>query len=334
MIEVSAGIIRRDDGRILICQRGEGRHNAHLWEFPGGKREAGEDAAQCLVREVREELLMDLREAHEVCVREAEGIRFTFLAAQTNDEPVLTEHEAAAFVQPRELLNYRFCPADTHVAWSLALGAPPVTHYLWDFDGTLADTYPGLTAMLVKACGEVGITVMPKRALTLMKNSLGHAITVLAEENGLPRETLRAAVERQQEDALVASYPPVEGVPELLRMLHARGGKHYLVTHRGRAALDWLAVNELSDLFAGTVTKEDGFPRKPDPACIRHLMKQYHFTGDTAVMIGDRPLDTAAGRNAGALSCLLDLEDRFPDDPCDLRANSAAALAEILCPAW
>ena len=49
MIEVSAGIIRRD-GLILAAKRGEGRKNAHLWEFPGGKREPGEDAAACLVR--------------------------------------------------------------------------------------------------------------------------------------------------------------------------------------------------------------------------------------------------------------------------------------------
>ena len=50
MIEVSAGIIRDERGYILIARRGEGRKNAHLWEFPGGKREPGEDAAVCLIR--------------------------------------------------------------------------------------------------------------------------------------------------------------------------------------------------------------------------------------------------------------------------------------------
>ena len=46
MIEVSAGVVYDREGRILICQRGEGRNNAHLWEFPGGKREKGESAAE------------------------------------------------------------------------------------------------------------------------------------------------------------------------------------------------------------------------------------------------------------------------------------------------
>lgn len=52
MIHVSAGIIRRGD-LILAAQRGEGRMNAHLWEFPGGKQEPGEDAVSCLIRELR-----------------------------------------------------------------------------------------------------------------------------------------------------------------------------------------------------------------------------------------------------------------------------------------
>ena len=48
MIEVSAGIVYDREGRILICQRGEGRHNAHLREFPGGKWREGSalEAAQ------------------------------------------------------------------------------------------------------------------------------------------------------------------------------------------------------------------------------------------------------------------------------------------------
>ena len=60
MIEVAAGIIRRADGRVLICRRGEGRHHAHLWEFPGGKLEAGESAEVCLARVVRHPALRDL----------------------------------------------------------------------------------------------------------------------------------------------------------------------------------------------------------------------------------------------------------------------------------
>lgn len=55
-IDVVAGVIRDQCGRILLAQRAEGSHLAGLWEFPGGKREAGESRWQALVRELDEEL--------------------------------------------------------------------------------------------------------------------------------------------------------------------------------------------------------------------------------------------------------------------------------------
>lgn len=55
-IDVVAGVIQDDRGRILLAQRAEGSHLAGLWEFPGGKREIGESRWQALVRELDEEL--------------------------------------------------------------------------------------------------------------------------------------------------------------------------------------------------------------------------------------------------------------------------------------
>lgn len=56
MIEVAAGIVTDAQSRILLMQRLPGKHLAGLWEFPGGKVEPGETVAQALVRELEEEL--------------------------------------------------------------------------------------------------------------------------------------------------------------------------------------------------------------------------------------------------------------------------------------
>ncbi|MEZ5562286.1 MAG: 8-oxo-dGTP diphosphatase MutT [Gammaproteobacteria bacterium] len=53
---VAAGVIRDSSGRILIAQRPAGSHAGGFWEFPGGKIQAGEDAFQALVRELAEEI--------------------------------------------------------------------------------------------------------------------------------------------------------------------------------------------------------------------------------------------------------------------------------------
>lgn len=55
VIEVSAGLVFRS-GKLLITQRHADAHLGGLWEFPGGKREPGETFEQCLARELREEL--------------------------------------------------------------------------------------------------------------------------------------------------------------------------------------------------------------------------------------------------------------------------------------
>jgi len=56
VIEVAAGILTDARGRVLLMQRLPGKHLAGLWEFPGGKLESGETVEQALVRELREEL--------------------------------------------------------------------------------------------------------------------------------------------------------------------------------------------------------------------------------------------------------------------------------------
>jgi 8-oxo-dGTP diphosphatase len=56
---VVAGLIYKE-GKLLIAQRPEGKHGAFKWEFPGGKLEADEDPRSCLVREVKEELDIEI----------------------------------------------------------------------------------------------------------------------------------------------------------------------------------------------------------------------------------------------------------------------------------
>ena len=116
MIEVAAGVVRRADGRVLICRR-TGRLEG-LWEFPGGKLEADETPAQCLERELMEEL--DLRvHAGDILgevTRQENGraIHLVFVSAVPLDADALSlhVHGKAVWALPSELHQYAFCPAD------------------------------------------------------------------------------------------------------------------------------------------------------------------------------------------------------------------------------
>ena len=328
MIEVSAGIVYDREGRILICQRGEGRNNAHLWEFPGGKREDGESPEDCLVRELMEELSLLVRVRGVRCTGEAQGILFHFIEADTDAQPIPTEHEAVKFVHPRELLRYPFCPADTRVARQLAFSG--IRHAFWDFDGTLLDSYPAMVRAFVLAAADFGIAVTQERALTLMKANLRYCCEVIGRENGVTADALIAAFRRHEQDALKQGLPPVEGIPEALSAMQEAGVKHYVATHRDLQCRKLLEKAGLAQYFTGYVTAEDNLPRKPAPDMLLHLMNKHGLDPAQCLMVGDRPLDTEAGINAGILSVLLDMEDRFPGGKCDLRIPTARRLSDLI----
>lgn len=332
MIEVSAGIVFRPSGEILVCRRGEGRKHAHLWEFPGGKREKGETAEETLRRELMEELSLPIADVKPVYVKEAEGIRFTFLTAQTTAQPIPTEHEEVFFAHPREMLMLSFCPADVEVACRLALNDPPVRHFFWDFDGTVMDTYPLMSRSAVRAAASLGLTVTQDKALQLMKNNLTFCLETLAQEAGVSPAEMTRAFREEEERHGWEGVAPMPGMDQALRLIRERGGRHYLFTHRDRGALDMLEKTGLLDCFDDFVTREDGFARKPEPDGLLHLMQKHGLSPDQCVMIGDRPLDTASGRSAGMLSCMFDPDGRFTTDPSELYCDHALALARLFEP--
>ena len=63
LLLVAACALVDADGRVLICQRPEGKQLAGLWEFPGGKVEAGETPEAALIRELKEELGIEVKQA-------------------------------------------------------------------------------------------------------------------------------------------------------------------------------------------------------------------------------------------------------------------------------
>jgi 8-oxo-dGTP diphosphatase len=117
-LEVVCALIECD-GRVLIAQRPAHKHLGLLWEFPGGKIEAGEPAGDALRREIREELRCDivlgdalppaLHAYPKITVR-LHG--FVATLAPGSPEPVAAEHAALAWVRTDELDDYPLAPAD------------------------------------------------------------------------------------------------------------------------------------------------------------------------------------------------------------------------------
>jgi mutator protein MutT len=115
-IEVVAAIVRRD-GYILITQRPDDVHLARLWEFPGGKVEAGESLEAALEREIREEVGIEIRVEREFFAVEHDypdkSVRLHFFNCSILEGEALPRGVAdLRWVKPEELANYVFPPAD------------------------------------------------------------------------------------------------------------------------------------------------------------------------------------------------------------------------------
>lgn len=123
-VDVPIAVVVRD-GRVLVCQR---RHDDPLggfWEFPGGKREPNETNEQCLVRETREELSIEIRPIERLPVIEHDyphlHVRLhPYRCEHLSGEPQPLAADRVEWAAASDLPAYTFLPANLALVQSLA----------------------------------------------------------------------------------------------------------------------------------------------------------------------------------------------------------------------
>lgn len=119
LLLVAAGALVDEDGRVLLCQRPEGKSLSGLWEFPGGKVESDETPEAALVRELREELGIDVGAR---CLSPLSFVSHDYgdfhllmplyLCRKWTGIPQSLEGQALRWVWPKNLSDYPMPPAD------------------------------------------------------------------------------------------------------------------------------------------------------------------------------------------------------------------------------
>ena len=113
-------------GRILACQRRKNDAFGLKWEFPGGKVQPGEQPAQALARELKEELGVEAAIGEEVyrtrhrCAEMARELELIFFTTQANETDMRNlAFEEMRWVRPEDLADLDFLPADRELVAKL-----------------------------------------------------------------------------------------------------------------------------------------------------------------------------------------------------------------------
>ena len=119
MTEVVAALIWQGE-KFMICQRPAHKARGLLWEFIGGKVEAGETPQEALIRECREEIgvLLSVGDVFMDVTHEYPDLTVhltLFHATVAEGEPQMLEHNDIQWITPEEIPNYDFCPADVEI---------------------------------------------------------------------------------------------------------------------------------------------------------------------------------------------------------------------------
>jgi 8-oxo-dGTP diphosphatase len=128
IIDVSAALVFHK-GRLLITRRRAESHLGGLWEFPGGKREADETFEECLVREIREELGIEItvgklfEEITHAYPEKTVHLKF-FICEWVKDEPQALGCAEFKWVRKNELAENKFPAADARLLEKLSANWP------------------------------------------------------------------------------------------------------------------------------------------------------------------------------------------------------------------
>lgn len=201
---------------------------------------------------------------------------------------------------------------------------------IWDFDGTLFDSYPHVTEAYYKALLDFGREVDREEILKHLKVSFTNAHEQLGSSPELIKHFKEYEADMDMEPVVFA----YDGIVDLIRDSHAAGVRHFVFTHRDKTSLEYLNRDGILECFTGWVTKSDRdkgiFVRKPKSDSIEYLIKTFDIDPDDCAMVGDREIDILSGKGAGTHGILFDEYRNLGETVADHRVYTIAEMRELI----
>ncbi len=195
-------------------------------------------------------------------------------------------------------------------------------HYIWDFDGMLADSYPHIIRLFLDVLAEEGIPSDEE----FISRCFYRNFKTARERSGISNEAYKRFLSRhdkvgeEEEEPLVVPFPEIDGI---LRAIAEAGGVHYIYTNRNETVRYYVTKFGWDGYFKDIITSVNDFPMKPAPDALLDLMKRHGLDPAECIMIGDREIDGLSGVNAGMAGCLV------TDKTADIDGNDPLAVSTM-----
>ena len=204
-----------------------------------------------------------------------------------------------------------------------------IKHIIWDFDGTLFDSYPGMVNAFLRALKKYEIEAEYDEVLKLFLNSEKTAVQYY-QKRFLLGEELIEVYQDEKSHIDLSSMLPFPYAKEVCQRIKEAGRYNYILTHRGSTTYDILRKNGMVELFTEIVTKDNQFARKPDPEAIYYLLDKYQIHPKEAMIVGDREIEILLGQKAKVKTCFYESGNREPELQADYRVKSLEEVLDIM----
>ncbi|MCL2019344.1 MAG: HAD-IA family hydrolase [Oscillospiraceae bacterium] len=179
------------------------------------------------------------------------------------------------------------------------------SHVIWDFDGTLFDTYPHTAQAFLNILKKeylVNENIIEIEAQ--MRVSMQYAYDYYKDKFEIDDEF----IQKFEEYRLI--YENTYALPHnnaylVSRFIFDQGSANYLYTHRDKTVISMMQKHGFYELFKDFVTSENNLPRKPSPDGLVYLIKKHGMDKERTLYIGDREIDLQCAKAAGVKFCLF-----------------------------
>ena len=199
---------------------------------------------------------------------------------------------------------------------------------IWDFDGTLFDTYPAMCRDLRTVMEGLGVHASMEDLLPRFTTSRETVLAWCGQQAGMTA---------QEVDKIYRAWVAEHGQPEahpfpyvrsFLERFRAAGGRNFVFTHRSGSVHDYLAGEGLTGYFTDVVSAGTAYARKPAPAGNLYLIETWGMDKARTLAVGDRELDVLAAKDAGIHACLVD--PALPETAADYRIRDLSGLDALV----